>query len=133
MKQRGGSAKAGDVIPYIFCLAEGEESAKSAQADRAKHPDELRKGGSTLKIGKSKRLFCDYISNYQYFADYDYYLSHQVFPPIERLCEPIEGTDKSRLAECLGQSKFKLEGRIVHTLTRLRFGPCTLSKLYRSR
>ncbi|KAF8202326.1 hypothetical protein BJ912DRAFT_944501 [Pholiota molesta] len=84
MKQRGGSAKAGDVIPYIFCLAEGEESAKSAQADRAKHPDELRKGGSTLKI------------------DYDYYLSHQVFPPIERLCEPIEGTDKSRLAECLG-------------------------------
>ena len=34
--------------------------------------------------------------------DYDYYLSNQILPPIERLCEPIEGTDRSRLAECLG-------------------------------
>ncbi|KAF8966275.1 DNA polymerase alpha catalytic subunit [Flammula alnicola] len=84
MKQRGGSAKTGDVIPYIFCLAEGEESAKSTQADRARHPDEFRKAGSALKI------------------DYEHYLSHQVLPPIERLCEPIEGTDRARLAECLG-------------------------------
>ena len=34
--------------------------------------------------------------------DYDHYLSNQILPPIERLCEPIEGTEKSRLAECLG-------------------------------
>lgn len=34
--------------------------------------------------------------------DYQYYLAHQVLPPIERLCEPIEGTDRARLAECLG-------------------------------
>lgn len=46
-----GNAKAGDVIPYVFCIAEGEESAKSAQADRAHHPDELRRAGSELKIG----------------------------------------------------------------------------------
>jgi DNA polymerase alpha subunit A len=52
MKTKGGTAKAGDVIPYIFCLAEGEETAKTAQADRAKHPDEVRKAGSELKIGK---------------------------------------------------------------------------------
>lgn len=26
----------------------------------------------------------------------------QILPPIERLCEPIEGTDRARLAECLG-------------------------------
>lgn len=52
MKARGGSARAGDVIPYIFCLAEGEESAKTGQADRARHPDELRKTGSEFKIGK---------------------------------------------------------------------------------
>ncbi|KAK0203138.1 hypothetical protein DFS33DRAFT_962916 [Desarmillaria ectypa] len=50
MKARGGSARAGDVIPYIFCLAEGEESVKTGQADRARHPDELRKAGSELKI-----------------------------------------------------------------------------------
>ncbi|PPQ85267.1 hypothetical protein CVT25_010040 [Psilocybe cyanescens] len=84
MKQRGGSARNGDVIPYIFCLAEGEESSKTGQADRAKHPDELRKAGSALKI------------------DYDHYLSHQILPPVERLCDPIEGTDRARLAECLG-------------------------------
>lgn len=34
--------------------------------------------------------------------DYTHYLAHQVLPPIERLCEPIEGTDRARLAECLG-------------------------------
>lgn len=35
-------------------------------------------------------------------TDYEYYLAQQILPPIERLCEPIEGTDKARLAECLG-------------------------------
>lgn len=39
-------------------------------------------------------------------SDYDHYLSHQVLPPIERLCEPIEGTDRARLAECLGMLIF---------------------------
>jgi DNA polymerase alpha subunit A len=34
--------------------------------------------------------------------DYDFYLSLQVLPPTERLCDPIEGTERARLAECLG-------------------------------
>ncbi|KAL0579487.1 DNA-directed DNA polymerase alpha catalytic subunit pol1 [Marasmius crinis-equi] len=84
MKAKGGNARAGDVIPYIFCLPEGAETAKTAQSERAHHRDELRKADSELKI------------------DYEYYLSQQVLPPIERLCEPIEGTDRARLAECLG-------------------------------
>ncbi|KAJ7230554.1 DNA polymerase family B-domain-containing protein [Mycena pura] len=84
MKLRGGDARHGDVIPYVFCLAEGEQTAKTAQADRAKHPEEFRKVDSGLKL------------------DFEYYLGHQVLPPIERLCEPIEGTDRTRLAECLG-------------------------------
>ncbi|KAF8621892.1 hypothetical protein AX15_007444 [Amanita polypyramis BW_CC] len=82
LKVKGGTAKTGDVIPYVFCIAEGEHSAKTGQADRAKHPDEVRR--SNLQV------------------DYEYYLSQQVLPPIERLCGPIEGTDRSRLAECLG-------------------------------
>jgi len=85
MKARGGTARAGDVIPYVFCLGLGGESGKTAQADRAKHPDEVRKVDSGLQI------------------DYEHYLAHQVLPPIERLCEPIEGTDRARLAECLGK------------------------------
>lgn len=35
-------------------------------------------------------------------ADYEHYLSSQILPPIERLCDTIEGTDRARLAECLG-------------------------------
>ena len=35
-------------------------------------------------------------------ADVEWYLYKQIFPPIERLCAPIEGTDGIRLAECLG-------------------------------
>lgn len=85
MKEKGLSARSGDVIPYIYTLPEGEEaSTKSAQASRAHHPDDLRRDGSTLKV------------------DLEYYLSLQVLPPIERLCESIEGTDRARLAECLG-------------------------------
>ncbi|KAJ9474897.1 DNA polymerase alpha catalytic subunit A [Pseudozyma hubeiensis] len=85
MKARGGSARMGDVIPYIFCLGEdGSSSTKTAQAERAHHPDELRRKDSELKI------------------DYEHYLALQILPPVERLCESIEGTDRSRLAECLG-------------------------------
>ncbi|KAJ7460715.1 DNA polymerase family B-domain-containing protein [Mycena latifolia] len=84
MKLRGGDARLGDVIPYVFCLSEGEETAKTAQADRAKHPEEFKRAGAELKL------------------DFEHYLGHQVLPPIERLCEPIEGTDRARLAECLG-------------------------------
>lgn len=51
MKARGGTARAGDVIPYVFCLGDSGESAKSAQADKAKHPDEVRRAGSGLQIG----------------------------------------------------------------------------------
>lgn len=55
MKTRGGSARAGDVIPYVFCLKEGEPSSKSAQAERAKHPDEVKKAADELKIGELNR------------------------------------------------------------------------------
>ncbi|GAA5897364.1 hypothetical protein JCM5296_004143 [Sporobolomyces johnsonii] len=84
MKAKGQSAKAGDVIPYIFCIAPNGETTKTAQAANAHHPDDVRRQGSTLKI------------------DFEVYVSTQVLPPIERLCEHIEGTEKARLAECLG-------------------------------
>ncbi|KAB5589762.1 DNA polymerase II [Ceratobasidium theobromae] len=84
MKERGGHARIGDVIPYIFCLGGDGSSVKTGQADRAYHPDELRKADSELKI------------------DFEYYIAQQILPPVERLCDPIEGTDRARLAECLG-------------------------------
>ncbi|ORY24867.1 hypothetical protein BCR39DRAFT_312260 [Naematelia encephala] len=84
MKSKGASVRAHDVIPYIMCLGGDGKSARSAQADKAFHPDDLRRQGSELKI------------------DYDFYLDVQILQPILRLCDSIEGTDRARLAECLG-------------------------------
>lgn len=56
MKERGGHARIGDVIPYIFCLGGDGSSVKTGQADRAYHPDELRKADSELKIGKDDNV-----------------------------------------------------------------------------
>lgn len=107
LKSRGSAARSGDVISYIFCLGGGGESSKSGQAERAKHPDELRKTGSELVIGKVPSVWCLTSLNFD-SSDYEYYLSSQILPPIERLCEPIEGTDRSRLAECLGARYFSV-------------------------
>ena len=52
MKTKGASARAGDVIPYVFCLKDGEDSSKTAQADRAKHPDEVKRAADEVKIGE---------------------------------------------------------------------------------
>ncbi|WVR04263.1 hypothetical protein IAU60_001263 [Kwoniella sp. DSM 27419] len=84
MKAKGASVRAHDVIPYIMCLGEDGKGSKTAQAERAFHPDDLRRQGSELKI------------------DYDFYLDTQILQPVLRLCETIEGTERARLAECLG-------------------------------
>lgn len=52
MKAKGLTARTGTVVQYIFCRAEGEESSKTAQADRAKHPDEIKRSEGELKIGR---------------------------------------------------------------------------------
>lgn len=64
MQAKGVSARSGDVIPYIFCLPEDfkEEDTKDgqdtkpvvssiSQAGKARHPDEIRRGGSSFQIG----------------------------------------------------------------------------------
>jgi len=96
----------GDHIPYVICKqvapAPSDITAATAAgapapapmvatgghgvADRAFHPDEGNKSNGTLLI------------------DNDWYVSQQVYPPVQRLCEPIEGTSASMLAECLGMS-----------------------------
>ena len=51
LRAKGISARSGDVISYIFCLGKDGKTAKTAKADCAFHPDEVRKAGSELKIG----------------------------------------------------------------------------------
>lgn len=86
----------GDVIPYIFCLGEdGSSSIKGAQADRAFHPDEIRRKDSDLKV------------------DFEHYLACQILPPIERLCESITGTDRGRLATHLSLDASKFQSTTI--------------------
>ncbi|XP_028164527.1 DNA polymerase alpha catalytic subunit [Ostrinia furnacalis] len=71
--------KKGDIVPYIIC----EDGTEKSATQRAYHIEEL-KIMDNLKI------------------DYKYYLAHQLHPVISRICEPIEGMDPARVADCLG-------------------------------
>lgn len=80
---RGKSVRPNDVISYIVTNGDSETASLSA-AKRSYTLQDVVKSDSGLK------------------PDVEYYLLKQIFPPIERLCAPIPGTDAVRLAECLG-------------------------------
>lgn len=71
--------KKGDIVPYIIC----EDGTANSATQRAYHMEELN-SSEHLKV------------------DYKYYLAHQLHPVISRICEPIEGMDPARVADCLG-------------------------------
>lgn len=79
---RGKTVRKDDVIAYIV-TGDGKSSSDSA-AKRAYTPQDVEKPDSGLK------------------PDVEWYLYKQIFPPVERLCANISGTDTVRLADCLG-------------------------------
>ena len=82
MKARGQSVRSGDVLSYVFCASADGTASKTGKAENAYSVEEIRKENLSV--------------------DYEFYITAQVLPPIERLCDSIEGTDRARLAECLG-------------------------------
>ncbi|KAF7587264.1 DNA polymerase alpha catalytic subunit [Aspergillus hancockii] len=80
---RGRTVRPNDVISYIVTNGDSE-TASLAPAKRSYTLQDVMKPDSGLK------------------PDIEFYLLKQIFPPIERLCAPIPGTDAVRLAECLG-------------------------------
>lgn len=78
---RGKPVRPNDVISYIVT---GGDSVTSSEppAKRSYTLQDVIKKDSDLK------------------PDVEFYLAKQIFPPIERLCAPIPGTDPVRLAEC---------------------------------
>ncbi|KAL1957308.1 hypothetical protein VTO42DRAFT_6097 [Malbranchea cinnamomea] len=80
---RGKTIRPNDVIAYIVTTGDSETASLPA-AKRSYTLQDVIKPDSGLK------------------PDIEYYLLKQIFPPIERLCAPIPGTDAVRLAECLG-------------------------------
>ncbi|XP_049775564.1 DNA polymerase alpha catalytic subunit [Schistocerca cancellata] len=78
--QSGGKhVKAGDTVSYVIC----DDGSSLPASQRAYHVDELKENDK-LKV------------------DVNYYLSQQIHPVVSRLCDPVEGTDAARIAECLG-------------------------------
>jgi DNA polymerase alpha subunit A len=53
MKKLGMSIKTNDTIPYVICVADEGTANANLIASRARHPDEVKKDGSTMKIGMS--------------------------------------------------------------------------------
>ncbi|KAJ3751747.1 hypothetical protein EV360DRAFT_75952 [Lentinula raphanica] len=49
MKAKGGNARAEDVIPYVFCMPEGEEGTKLSQSDETRHRD--KDGPTNMEFG----------------------------------------------------------------------------------
>ncbi|XP_063224036.1 DNA polymerase alpha catalytic subunit isoform X2 [Bacillus rossius redtenbacheri] len=75
----GKKIRQGDTVEYIIC----EDGGNLPAMQRAYHVDEL-KASENLKV------------------DFQYYLAQQIHPVVSRLCEPIDGLDSARIAECLG-------------------------------
>jgi len=81
MNSKGGKKiRAGDTVPYVIC----QDGSSLAATQRAYHIDEVRDEKSGLSV------------------DINYYLAQQLHPVVSRLCEPLEGTDSARIAQCLG-------------------------------
>ncbi|KAI9346208.1 hypothetical protein BDR26DRAFT_956003, partial [Obelidium mucronatum] len=94
LKKKGIPVRVGDTVPYVIVVGEG-----TGLASRAQHPDELKKTDTEFKI------------------DYQYYLANQVLPPLSRLLSPIDGTDQSRIAACLGLDASKFHTAIDNAET----------------
>lgn len=112
MVEGGKPVSTGDSIPYVICtmtrsewkqkvaakIAEGGAVAEtkkeqeattgkssSSYAERAFHPLEIE--GDSFSLLK---------------VDTEWYRKQQLVPPTQRLCEPIDGTSPSQIAEALG-------------------------------
>ncbi|XP_017081983.2 DNA polymerase alpha catalytic subunit [Drosophila eugracilis] len=85
-RERNRRYKKGDMVDYVICL----DGSTNAAMQRAYHLDEL-------KSSEDKKLQLDTI----------YYLGHQIHPVVTRMVEVLEGTDASRIAECLGMDPTK--------------------------
>ena len=81
---QGKPVRQNDVIPYIMTAATETTPSNEPTSKRAYAPADVTAQSATLK------------------PDIEWYLYKQIFPPIERLCAPMPGTDAMHLAECLG-------------------------------
>ncbi|EFC50634.1 DNA polymerase alpha catalytic subunit [Naegleria gruberi] len=88
MRRNGQAVRLHQRIPFVITLRK-DGTSSSKVSERAVHPDTFRaeQKDNNLEL------------------DYEWYLAQQVFPPVSRLCEYLQQTDKALIAECLGLEK----------------------------
>lgn len=84
MRFRHELVRVGDIIPYVICCPEEGKNHDKQISDRAFHVEEVRKQQVIRSI------------------DSEWYLSSQIYPPVVRLCEHIQGFTPLHLSEVMG-------------------------------
>lgn len=85
MRKRRELVRVGDLIPYVICCSVKEEGAGNRPiGERAYHVEEVRQQKTPLQI------------------DAEWYLTSQIYPPVVRLCEHIQGFTPLQLSEVMG-------------------------------
>ncbi|KAI9308481.1 hypothetical protein BJ944DRAFT_101122 [Cunninghamella echinulata] len=87
LRELGKIIKQGDTVEYIICITENEEHASIAE--KACYPDQVENG--------------------EFSIDNNWYIKHQILPPIIRLCERI--MDTAHFEESIGINKQMKKGR----------------------
>jgi len=90
MMEQGLNVAPGAVIEYVICV----DASKSSVAERAYHPKTVLKAEGMLQI------------------DTAWYMAQQLYPPIWRLCEPIQGLESAQIANSLGLDPEKFQMHI---------------------
>ncbi|CDK24331.1 unnamed protein product [Kuraishia capsulata CBS 1993] len=93
LKKQGKVVKSGTVLSFIIVEPKDDEEAKLSPAARARPLAEVLSKNSGL------------------VPDASYYLEKQIFAPVERILERIEGNDLVRLASTLGLDSRRYEAR----------------------
>lgn len=81
MRDRKDQVRVGDLIPYVICRTDNE-SANASISSKAFHPAEVKQDGRML--------------------DTEWYLESQLYPPVLRICEHIQGFTAAQLVEAMG-------------------------------
>ena len=99
MNSKGGGKKlrAGDTVSFVIC----EDGSNLSATQRAYHIEEVRSDSKNTNNDVSGNEKTDAEKNHLKI-DIHYYLAQQLHPVISRLCEPLEGTESARIAQCLG-------------------------------
>lgn len=92
--QNGKPVQVGMFISYIICTSKSSKDSFSMRAYTAEEvlKSHETKGGVPLEI------------------DREWYLTNQILPPVQRLCDVIKETSLEKLADCLGLDSTKYKG-----------------------